>query len=91
MFILGYLQVVVLPEVFDMSRRRLHVVPGAEGWEVKEVGGRVLARADTKAEAIGRGREIAQARQPSQLIVHRQDGTFEFEHTYGGDPFPPRG
>lgn len=73
-----------------MARRQVHVVPGVVGWEVKE-GGRVLAHADTKDEAIQHGRAIAQAIQPSQLIVHRKDGTFESEYTYGEDPFPPRG
>ena len=73
-----------------MARRQVRVVPGSRGWEIKE-GGRVLARAGTKANAVRRGRAIAQAMQPSQLIIHRKDGTFESEYTYGGDPYPPRG
>jgi len=37
------------------------------------------------------GTKVAKANQPSQLIVPRKDGTIEYEHTYGNDPFPPRG
>ncbi len=46
---------------------------------------------DLKAEAVARGRELAKAEPPSQLIVHTADGKFENEYTYGDDPFPPRG
>ena len=46
---------------------------------------------ETKDEAIERARTKAHRSLPSQVIVHRADGTFEQEFTYGDDPYPPRG
>lgn len=46
---------------------------------------------ETKDEAIERARAEARKLMPSQVIVHRADGTFESEFTYGEDPYPPRG
>ena len=36
-------------------------------------------------------RRIARTEVPSQVKVHRTDGTIEDEFTYGNDPFPPTG
>ena len=46
---------------------------------------------ETKDEAIERARRIARTEVPSQVKVHRTDGTIEDEFTYGNDPFPPTG
>ena len=46
---------------------------------------------ETKDEAVERARRIARDEIPSQVKVHRTDGTIEDEFTYGDDPFPPRG
>jgi uncharacterized protein DUF2188 len=46
---------------------------------------------ETKDEAIERARIKANRALPSQVIVHRVDGTFEQEFSYGNDPYPPRG
>lgn len=46
---------------------------------------------ETKDEAVERARRIARHEVPSQVKVHRTDGTIEDEFTYGDDPFPPRG
>ncbi|MFY1669698.1 DUF2188 domain-containing protein [Plantactinospora sp. WMMB334] len=74
-----------------MSRRtEYHVVPEASGWKV-EHGSQVVGRYDTKDSALSAGRDTARANQPSQLVVHRQDGQIETEHTYQDDPFPPAG
>lgn len=40
----------------------------------------------TKAEAVGRAKERARVRQPSQVIVHKRDGKIQYENTYGDDP-----
>jgi hypothetical protein len=40
---------------------------------------------------VRRGQEIAKSNQPSQLVVHLADRTFEYEYTYRNDPYPPRG
>ena len=46
---------------------------------------------ETKDEAIERARDEAGKATPSQVVVHRTDGTIEHEFTYGADPYPPRG
>ncbi|NKC11721.1 MAG: DUF2188 domain-containing protein [Gammaproteobacteria bacterium] len=61
-----------------MTKRNQHVVPHADGWAVKPVGGeRATSVHRTQKEAIDRGREIAR-NQGSELLVH------------GNDPFPPK-
>lgn len=73
-----------------MARSVYRVVPSGSNWSVTQ-GNLTLATYYTKDQAIQAGRLFAQMNQPSQLVVHRSDGTFEFEWTYGNDPFPPRG
>jgi hypothetical protein len=46
---------------------------------------------ETKDEAVARARSEAHKQQPSQVKVHREDGTIEDEFTYGDDPYPLRG
>ena len=46
---------------------------------------------ETKDEAVTRARGEAHQQMPSQVKVHREDGTIEHEFTYGADPYPPRG
>lgn len=46
---------------------------------------------ETNDEAIERARQEAQQQKPSQVRIHRTDGTIEKEFTYGDDPYPPRG
>lgn len=73
-----------------MARKRYDVVPASGDWEVKHQGV-VLSKHRLKDNAVDEGRRVAKANQPSQLFVHRADGTIEFENTYGDDPFPPKG
>ncbi|MDQ4143794.1 MAG: DUF2188 domain-containing protein [Actinomycetota bacterium] len=40
---------------------------------------------------VVRGQSAAKANQPSQLVVHRANGTIEYQYTYGDDPYPPSG
>jgi hypothetical protein len=43
---------------------------------------------ETKDEAVTRARSEARKQLPSQVKVHRADGTLENEFTYGADPYP---
>jgi hypothetical protein len=45
-----------------------------------------LRPASPKQPATDTGRKLALYNQPSQLVVHRADGTIEFEWTYRNDP-----
>lgn len=77
-----------------MSKRYvLYVVPQSPpGWAVKEQGaGAALFTSGTKQAAIDWAVTRAKANQPSKVMIHRADGTFETEYTYGDDPYPPRG
>jgi hypothetical protein len=74
----------------DMARKMFHVVPIGTNWQLK-FEGRILGNYSLKANAIAEGRRIAQANQPSELIIHNADGTIAERETYGNDPFPPRG
>lgn len=59
----------------------------AEVWEVKqEEDARPAISYETKEQAVSIARGAAQGNQPSQLIIHRQDGEVQEEHTYGDDP-----
>lgn len=73
-----------------MARMQFHVVPNGDNWAVKH-NGKVLTNHYLKSAAIDSGVAYAKANMPSQLIIHRADGTIEDERTYGQDPFPPRG
>src|SRR3989442_13688237 len=73
-----------------MARKVYHVTPQLDMWIV-QMGGTVVSSHYTKQAAIDAARNVAQANQPSQVVVHKQDGTIETEGTYGHDPFPPKG
>ena len=73
-----------------MSRKRYDVVPAGADWEVKHEGA-LLSTHSTKPPAIDAGVDWAKANAPSQLVIHRADGTIEDERTYGDDPYPPAG
>lgn len=73
-----------------MARKVFRVVPNGTNWQVK-YNGDVLSNHSLKANAIEAGRKVAIANQPSQLVIHKADGTIETEYTYGNDPYPPKG
>ncbi len=73
-----------------MERKIYRVVPNNGNWQVKK-DGIVLSNHVLKSDAITKGRSLAVANQPSQLVIHRADGTIETEFTYGNDPYPPAG
>lgn len=74
-----------------MSGKNQHVVPHEDGWAVRGEGNsRVTSVHDTQADAIERGREIAQ-NQESELLIHGRNGRIRERDSYGNDPFPPKG
>ncbi|QSR88271.1 DUF2188 domain-containing protein [Methylacidiphilum caldifontis] len=77
-----------------MSRSKTyHVTPRTDGgWNVKEENGsRASSSHDTKTEAIALAKELAKKQALGQVIIHKQGGTIQTEHTYGKDPYPPEG
>jgi len=77
-----------------MTRRKTyHVIPRTNGgWNVKlEKASRASSSHDTKADAVAHAKELAKKQPLGQVVIHRQDGTIQTEHTYGRDPYPPEG
>lgn len=61
------------------------------GWQVKGSGNtRATVRTQTKREAIDVARNIAR-NQRSELVIHNMNGRISAKHSYGNDPFPPKG
>lgn len=75
------------------SRKTYHVVPDSTGgWKVQgENAKRAVANYDTKQLAVERAKELAKAQPEGKVVIHKQDGKIQTEHTYGNDPFPPKG
>jgi len=75
------------------QRRTYHVTPTGKGdWKVKaEDKSRAAGVHQNKSEAIAQARDLAKANPKGQVVIHKRDGTIQAEHTYGSDPYPPRG
>jgi len=70
-----------------MSRKKVHVVPSGNGWDVKVEGNpKPISHHHKKDPAIDRGKKEAKDAPLGQILIHRGDGTIETEHTYGQDP-----
>lgn len=71
--------------------KQVWVSPLGDDWRVKTAGTeRVAGIFDTKAEAIGRAKEIAE-NSKAELIVQNKSGEIGWRNSYGNDPYPPRG
>lgn len=69
----------------------LHVAPRESGWGVRKSGAsRATSLHKTQEEAVTAGRELAR-KQRLELYIHGKDGRIREKHSYGGDPFPPKG
>lgn len=74
------------------DRTIYHVSPSGDQWKVQREGAARAARTfSTKQPAVSYARKTAKNNKPSQVKVHRQDGTIETEWTHGDDPYPPSG
>ncbi|MDX1460598.1 MAG: phasin family protein [Xanthomonadales bacterium] len=63
-----------------------HLLPKGDDWAVRREGeDRDLSVHGTKNEALEAARGIAQAKEPSRLVVHRADGTIQTSYSYGDD------
>ena len=61
-----------------------HLLPKEDEWAVRREGeDRNLRVLDTKRKALDVARDIAQAHEPSRLVVHRADGTIQDSFHYG--------
>lgn len=74
-----------------MSNKNQHIVPHENRWAVRGAGNdRVTSVHETQAEAIQRGREIAQNNH-SELLIHGRNGQIRERDSFEHDPYPPKG
>ena len=77
-----------------MAKRKVyHVTKNkSTGWDVKHEGGkRASGNFSTKQEAVKRGKELAKNADLGQIKIYGQNVRIQTEHTYGKDPYPPKG
>lgn len=80
--------------MFELARSVYHVVHNSdkEVWQIKKEGSSTaIKNCNTKSEAIDYAVGLAKNNEPSQVKIHKKDGTIESERTYGDDPYPPVG
>ena len=73
-----------------MARNVYRVVPLENLWAL-QIGGRVLGRWRSRDNAVRRAAALAERDQPSVVVVYRRDGSVDYEHSHGHDPFPAGG
>lgn len=75
-----------------MERTTYDVSPdGPNRWTINKRGQGPVDSFERKREAVSSARKLAKAQKPSQVVVHKRDGSIGFEFTYGDDPFPSEG
>lgn len=75
--------VAVVRAVRRDRRTVLHVSPNEERWEIRAEGNKAPSKTfDTKEEAVTFARGMAHRRVPSELVIHRADGSEQDRHTY---------
>lgn len=76
-----------------MPRKTYHVTHTGEGdWRVKAEGNsRASGIHENKVDALEQAKNLAKSNTLGQVIVHGTNGKIQTEHTYGKDPFPPKG
>lgn len=63
-----------------------HVRPAEDGWTVSPEGASAPASThSTKRAAVTEARRLAGEHAPSQLVIHRTDGTVQARHSYEVD------
>ncbi|HET9948232.1 MAG TPA: DUF2188 domain-containing protein [Longimicrobiales bacterium] len=61
----------------------LHVVPNGDGWAITSGdSSEPIKTFATKKEAVDAGRAAAAKSAPSDLVIHRSDGSVQIQHTY---------
>jgi len=74
-----------------MPAQRIHIVPHDQGWALKREGeSKIESVHSTQQAAIDAGRDLAR-HDESDIVVHRQDGTFRAVLTYTNDAMNENG
>lgn len=65
------------------GRSVYHVLPADEGWAIQGDGAdRAVSKHPTKKDALTAARDLVHAKVPSQLVVHKSDGSVQESWTY---------
>ena len=74
-----------------MAGKNIHVVNNGGTWKVKQDNAqRSSGNFSTQQAAFERAREIAR-RNGQEVVIHGEDGKIREKHSYGNDPYPPKG
>lgn len=75
------------------KKERIHVTQRPDGqWQGRKEGAeRASVLSSTQREAIKKSTDIAKNNGEAQVIIHGTNGKIREEHTYGSDPYPPKG
>jgi len=75
---------VAFKTVRGKERTVYHLMPHEDGWQVtRQDEGKPRLVRERKQEASSEARDLARDNEPSQLVIHRADGTVQTVHTYG--------
>lgn len=70
----------------ESARKTFHISPDDDGWKlILEGENDPLSVHSTKDQALTAGRETAKRSQPSQVVVHKMDGTIQSRFGYGNE------
>lgn len=69
-----------------IKRTTFEVAPDEHGWTVTRVGFSRDSTHMTKDAAVRKAVKLAKSRAPSELVIHRQDGSVQETRYYGSDP-----
>lgn len=69
-----------------IQRTRYVVAPGERGWSIIRDGFGLESTHPTKAAAVRKAVTLAHKHEPSELRIHRQNGSVQEVRTYGSDP-----
>lgn len=78
----------------QQKRTVVEVAPakGAQtGWDVNVRGRGKVGHTETKDPAVSRAKQIAKAAPLGQVVIKKENGRIQTEHTYGKDPERSRG
>ena len=92
-FIMGLLKNKKQPrkEVLLMAGKNIHVVKNGDKWSVKQENAQKSSgNFSIQKDAFERAREIAK-NNGQEVAIHGCDGKIREKHSYGEDPFPPKG
>ena len=70
----------------SIQRTKFEVAPADRGWIVVRHGMGRDSTHPTKEAALRRAVQLARGRQPSELLIRRQDGSIQETRNYGADP-----